>query len=136
MTGTAQEPVALVTGANRGLGLEVSRQLVGQGFRVCLGVRDLAKGEQAAKAIGNQARALALDVANASAAWGAVREIERGYGRLDVLINNAAIHYDSGVPSIRTGRPSARGSKPIFSAPGASRWHAPPCSPPVDTVGS
>jgi hypothetical protein len=69
MTGTAQERVALVTGANRGLGLEVSRQLVEQGFRVCLGVRDLAKGAQAAKAIGSQARALELDVANASAAW-------------------------------------------------------------------
>jgi NAD(P)-dependent dehydrogenase (short-subunit alcohol dehydrogenase family) len=96
VTGTVQERVALVTGANRGLGLEVSRQLVEQGFWVCLGVRDLAKGEQAAKAIGNQTRALALDVANASAARGAVREIERGYGRLDVLINNAAIHDDSG----------------------------------------
>jgi NAD(P)-dependent dehydrogenase (short-subunit alcohol dehydrogenase family) len=100
MTRTTEERVALITGANRGLGLEVSRQLVEQGFRVCLGVRDLAKGEQAAKAIGNQARAIALDVANASAAWRAIREIRRGYGRLDVLINNAAIHYDSGVRAL------------------------------------
>jgi NAD(P)-dependent dehydrogenase (short-subunit alcohol dehydrogenase family) len=100
MTGTTRLPVALVTGANRGLGLEVSRQLAGQGFLVCLGVRDLAKGEQAAKAIGNQARPLALDVARASAAGEAISVIERDYGRLDVLINNAAIHYDTGARAV------------------------------------
>lgn len=100
MTDANFERVALITGANRGLGHEVSRQLAGQGFLVCLGVRDLEKGAQAAKAIGNQARPLALDVASASAADEAVREIERDYGRLDVLINNAAVHYDSGARAL------------------------------------
>lgn len=94
------QPVALVTGANRGLGLEVSRQLAGQGFQVCLGTRDLEKGEQAAKAIGDRARALALDVSSATVTGEAVREIQRRYGRLDVLINNAAIHYDSGARAL------------------------------------
>jgi NAD(P)-dependent dehydrogenase (short-subunit alcohol dehydrogenase family) len=134
MTGTVRG-VALVTGANRGLGLEVSRQLVEQGFWVCLGVRDLAKGEQAAKAIGNQTRALALDVANASAARGAVREIERGYGRLDVLINNAAIHDDSGVRALDPGWTTIREAfeTNLF---GAWRVAVACASSPVDTVDS
>jgi NAD(P)-dependent dehydrogenase (short-subunit alcohol dehydrogenase family) len=100
MTGTTLQRVALVTGANPGLGLEVGRQLARLGFLVCLGVRDIAKGEQAAKTIGLQAQPVALDVASASAAEEAAREIERSYGRLDVLVNNAAIHYDAGARAV------------------------------------
>ncbi len=97
---TIAQRVALVTGANRGLGFEVARQLAAQGFWACLGVRDLAKGERAAKTLGRNARAVALDVASASAPREAVGEIERRYGRLDVLINNAAVHYDDGARAI------------------------------------
>jgi NAD(P)-dependent dehydrogenase (short-subunit alcohol dehydrogenase family) len=96
MTKRAPQPVALVTGANRGLGLEVSRQLAEQGFLLCLGVRNLERGYQAAQTVGHHARPIALNVASDSAVGEAVSEIEQDYGRLDVLINNAAIHYDSG----------------------------------------
>ncbi len=59
--------IALITGANRGIGEEVARQLANQDFEVLLGVRDLAKGHRAAKAIGMGARAVELDVANPAA---------------------------------------------------------------------
>jgi NAD(P)-dependent dehydrogenase (short-subunit alcohol dehydrogenase family) len=87
--------VALVTGANRGLGFEVARQLAARGCSVLLGTRDLAKGRQAAKQIGGGAVAVPLDVTDAAqiaelAAW-----IAREHGRLDVLVNNAGGHADS-----------------------------------------
>jgi len=82
---------ALVTGANRGIGLEVCRQLAQQGLRVWLGSRDKAKGEAAAERLGGDVRAVTLDVADPGAAERALAEI----GPVDVLINNAAIHYDT-----------------------------------------
>ncbi|CDX59138.1 putative short chain oxidoreductase [Mesorhizobium plurifarium] len=90
--------VALVTGGNRGIGLETARQLAELGFTVLIGVRDLAKGEAAAKRLGGKVEAIALDVAAPEAAERAAAEVERRFGRLDVLVNNAAIHYD---PSAR-----------------------------------
>ncbi|RUU49497.1 SDR family NAD(P)-dependent oxidoreductase, partial [Mesorhizobium sp. M2C.T.Ca.TU.009.01.2.1] len=86
--------VALVTGGNRGIGLETARQLAELGFTVLIGARDLAKGEAAAKTLGGQVGAIALDVAALDAADRAAAEVERRFGRLDVLVNNAAIHYD------------------------------------------
>ncbi|TIW02512.1 MAG: SDR family NAD(P)-dependent oxidoreductase, partial [Mesorhizobium sp.] len=53
--------VALVTGGNRGIGLETARQLAELGFTVLIGVRDLAKGEAAARKLGGKAEAIALD---------------------------------------------------------------------------
>ncbi|MEI9419335.1 SDR family NAD(P)-dependent oxidoreductase, partial [Mesorhizobium sp. Cs1321R2N1] len=55
--------VALVTGANRGIGLETGRQLAALGFTVLLGARDLAKGEAAVKGLDGAVEAIALDVA-------------------------------------------------------------------------
>ncbi|TPJ56755.1 SDR family NAD(P)-dependent oxidoreductase, partial [Mesorhizobium sp. B2-7-1] len=83
--------VALVTGGNRGIGLETARQLAELGFTVLIGVRDLAKGEAAAKRLGGKVEAIALDVAAPEAAARAAAEVERRFGRLDVLVNNAAI---------------------------------------------
>lgn len=90
--------IALVTGANRGIGLEVCRQLAGDGFTVVLGSRDAAKGKQAAVPLVAEGLAIiphALDVTNDASIEGARAFIDRDYGRLDVLVNNAAILYDS-----------------------------------------
>jgi len=59
-----QKRVALVTGANKGIGLQIAKDLAAHGFTVLLGSRSLQHGEAAAKSIGADARALLLDVAN------------------------------------------------------------------------
>lgn len=97
--------VALVTGGNRGIGLETARQLAELGFAALIGVRDLAKGEAAAKRLHGKVEAIELDVAAPEAAARAAAEVERRFGRLDILVNNAAIHYD----------PSARALKPDWT---------------------
>ncbi|CDX40157.1 putative short chain oxidoreductase [Mesorhizobium sp. SOD10] len=94
--------VALVTGGNRGIGLETARQLAELGFAVLIGVRDLAKGEAASKRLRGKVEAIELDVAAPEAAARAAAEVERRFGRLDILVNNAAIHYD---PSARALEP-------------------------------
>ena len=88
------ERVALVTGANRGIGREVVRQLLDHGFRTILSARDERKGLAAAEDVGSAF--LELDVADDRSVERCFAEIERTYGRLDVLVNNAAINYDPG----------------------------------------
>lgn len=91
-------PIALVTGGNRGIGLEVCRQMAQHGHRVVLGSRDLAKGVAAAQALvgeGLAVQALQLDVADGSSVEDVQRWLAAEYGRLDVLVNNAAILYDT-----------------------------------------
>lgn len=90
--------IALVTGANRGIGLEVCRQLARQGYTVFLGSRDLAKGEAAAadlKRQGLEVLPRRLDVTNRDNIEQLRAEVDRTFGRLDVLVNNAAILYDT-----------------------------------------
>lgn len=90
--------IALVTGANRGIGYEVCRQLAQQGYRVLLASRDTAKGEAAAQALqreGLNVAALTLDVSQPESITQARTIVERDEGRLDVLVNNAAINYDT-----------------------------------------
>ncbi|TIV33130.1 MAG: SDR family NAD(P)-dependent oxidoreductase, partial [Mesorhizobium sp.] len=93
--------VALVTGGNRGIGLETARQLAELGFTVLIGVRDLAKGEAAARKLGGKVEAIELDVAAPEAAVSAAAEVERRFGQLDVLVNNAAIHYDPSAQALQ-----------------------------------
>jgi NAD(P)-dependent dehydrogenase (short-subunit alcohol dehydrogenase family) len=85
--------VALVTGANRGIGREVVRQLLDRGFRTILTARDAAGGRAAASELG--AEFLRLDVGDDGSVDRCLGTVEERHGRLDVLVNNAAIHYDT-----------------------------------------
>ncbi|TMF11750.1 MAG: SDR family oxidoreductase [Chloroflexi bacterium] len=93
----AQERVAIVTGANRGIGLEVTRQLADLGYTVVLGSRDLGKGEAAARKlkVGDRIMARRLDVTEQSTIDRLRDEIATTFGSVHVLVNNAAIHYDT-----------------------------------------
>jgi NAD(P)-dependent dehydrogenase (short-subunit alcohol dehydrogenase family) len=85
------ERVALVSGANRGIGREVARQLVERGYKVVVGSRDLARGEAVADELGEGATAVQLDVTDDESVRAAVSSVERDFGRLDVLVNNAGV---------------------------------------------
>ncbi|MEV4369185.1 SDR family NAD(P)-dependent oxidoreductase [Nonomuraea sp. NPDC049637] len=87
--------VCVVTGANRGIGLEVARQLAAAGDTVVLTARDERKAAEAAAGIGGEVLARRLDVADERSAADLARELEKTHGRVDVLVNNAAIHYDT-----------------------------------------
>src|SRR5262245_38800004 len=90
----SQERTALVTGGNRGIGLEVCRQLAARGLRVVLTARDRAKGERAAAEISTEVTVVELDVTSQSSIMRAANEIRglaRGAWGIDVLVNNAAI---------------------------------------------
>jgi NAD(P)-dependent dehydrogenase (short-subunit alcohol dehydrogenase family) len=85
------KPVALVTGANQGIGLQIAKDLTAHGFTVLVGSRNLENGETAAESVGADARALQLDVTDAASIAAAAERIRSEMGRLDVLVNNAAI---------------------------------------------
>ena len=90
--------IALITGANKGLGLEMARQLGQQGVTVLVAARDLSKGEIAVnqlKAEELDAHSLELDVVDAGDIAAAVKYIGDKYGKLDILINNAGIMIDA-----------------------------------------
>jgi len=93
--------VALVTGANRGIGKEVARQLALAGYEVLLSARDGEKASAAARevadATGGAVRALELDVADPGSIELAARRVREDPGRLDVLVNNAGVGTDFGV---------------------------------------
>jgi NAD(P)-dependent dehydrogenase (short-subunit alcohol dehydrogenase family) len=89
------KPVALVTGANQGIGLQIAKDLVAHGFTVLVGSRSLERGEVAAKEVGPDARALQLDVTDQASIKAAAERIRKELGRLDVLVNNAAISNTS-----------------------------------------
>jgi NAD(P)-dependent dehydrogenase (short-subunit alcohol dehydrogenase family) len=83
--------VALVTGANQGVGLQVATELVANGLTVLVGSRNSERGEAAAKEIGPGAIALQLDVTDGDSIAAAAERIRAELGRLDLLVNNAAI---------------------------------------------
>ena len=85
-----------MSGANRGIGLEVVRQLAQRGFTAVLGSRDLEKGRAAAEGLGGlDVDPRRLDVADPGSVRELASELEDAYGRLDVLVNNAATLYDT-----------------------------------------
>ena len=79
------KPVALVTGANKGIGLQIAKDLAAHGFTVLVGSRNLELGGMAAKSVGADARALQLDVTNQASIAAAAERIRNELGRLDVL---------------------------------------------------
>jgi NAD(P)-dependent dehydrogenase (short-subunit alcohol dehydrogenase family) len=104
-------PVALVTGANKGIGLQIAKDLAKHGFTVLVGSRDLERGRTAAQSVGPDARAVQLDVTDQASIAAAARHIRAELGRLDVLVNNAGIGH-AGKPGrslkeiAQSGRPS------------------------------
>lgn len=94
---STQTKIALVTGATRGIGLETARQLAEAGLHVLLAGRDRDKAVAASltlQAQGLDVEAIALDVANDDSIAAAADEVQRKYGHLDVLVNNAGVLRD------------------------------------------
>ena len=116
--------VALVTGANQGIGTQIAKDLVAHGFTVLVGSRNLERGEAAAKEIGPNAIALQLDVTDQASITAAAERIRRETGRLDVLINNASTFYPTPVGKItRAAWDDLMGSNlraPLFLAQAAA----------------
>ncbi len=103
--------VALVTGANQGIGFQIAKDLVTEGFTVLVGSRNLGRGETAARELGPTAVAIQLDVTDQTSITSAADRVRKEFGRLDVLIQNAAIASASDRPKTadelaNAGRPS------------------------------
>jgi NAD(P)-dependent dehydrogenase (short-subunit alcohol dehydrogenase family) len=102
--------IALITGANQGVGKQVAKELAEHGVGVLIGSRDLRRGEEAAAAIGNGARAVRIDVTDPASIAGAAAFIRTEFGRLDLLVNNAGISNAGGgnrSPEERAARSAA-----------------------------
>jgi NAD(P)-dependent dehydrogenase (short-subunit alcohol dehydrogenase family) len=107
---TTHQRVALITGANKGIGRAAAEQLAALGVTVLIGARDPRRGEEAAAALRaarGDARAVTLDVTDPATAQAAAAEVEERFGHLDVLINNAGI---TGAGQVAPG--DARGQAP------------------------
>jgi len=87
------KPVVLVTGANQGIGLQIAKDMAANGFTVLVGSRNFEKGEAAAAEVGPDAHAVQLDVTDAASIASAAACVRDQFGRLDVLIQNAAISH-------------------------------------------
>ncbi|HEY3746002.1 MAG TPA: 3-oxoacyl-[acyl-carrier-protein] reductase [Gemmatimonadaceae bacterium] len=86
---------ALVTGSTRGIGRAIAEALSGSGARVAVVGRDLVRAEEAAAAIGNNAKGFAADVSDTGAIAKLVGDVEGAFGSIDILVNNAGITRDN-----------------------------------------
>ena len=101
----SEKKIALVTGANRGIGFEIARQLAGKNFTVIFGARDEEKGRESAGKLTAEnldVDVVRIDLTDAESIKRAAEFVGEKYGRLDALINNAAIFVDFGVPPSQT----------------------------------
>jgi NAD(P)-dependent dehydrogenase (short-subunit alcohol dehydrogenase family) len=93
---TTEKKIAVVTGGNKGIGLEIARNLATAGCTVLLGARDVARGEQAVRRLEQsglgEVHLLEIDVTRQDTVAAAAKTIEDRYGRLDILVNNAGIN--------------------------------------------
>ena len=92
-----KKKIALITGANKGIGLETARQLGKQDITVLLGARDLKKGKAAVEGLrkdGIEAHPIVIDVSDPESIRKAAVQVERDFGRLDILVNNAGVMTD------------------------------------------
>lgn len=102
-----QQRVAVITGANRGLGLATSRVLAEQGCQVVLTSRDREKGEAAARQLAARGLAvvyLPLDMADPQSIQQLGQALEKQFGRVDILVNNAAVYLDEGLSVLNVPR--------------------------------
>jgi len=88
-----EHKVALVSGANTGVGFQIAKALANNGYTVYLGSRNLQKGETAAAEIGSNAKAIQLDITDSDSVNSAVTKIQSEVGFLTLLVNNAAISH-------------------------------------------
>ncbi|WP_201744688.1 SDR family oxidoreductase [Neoaquamicrobium microcysteis] len=104
--------IALVTGANKGIGLEIARQLAQTGVHVLLGARDVARGRQAVASLasaGLDVEAIEIDLNDQKTIEAAAEAIGRRHGGLDILVNNAGIvDAEDGPPSVATAAAARR----------------------------
>jgi NAD(P)-dependent dehydrogenase (short-subunit alcohol dehydrogenase family) len=101
----AKPRIALITGANKGLGLETARQLGAQGITVLIGARDAQRGASAVQSLtkaGITAAAVAIDVTDARSIAAAAAHVTATYGRLDILVNNAGVLDYAGDTGVET----------------------------------
>ena len=91
MMQTENSKIALVTGANKGIGYQIAKALADNGYTAYVGSRDLQQGKAAAEEIGGQSQAIQLDITDGTSIAAAVQQIQNASGRVDLLVNNAAI---------------------------------------------
>ncbi len=104
--------VALITGGSEGIGYQIAKDLAAEGLTVILGVRNVEQGKEAASKIVGKAHAILLDVTKPDLIAAAADQIRRDFGRLDVLVNNAAIVLSGGLDTSIPFDEYARQSQP------------------------
>lgn len=113
--------IALVTGANRGIGLEITRQLAKQGIHVIAAARKPADGENIVKELATEGltiSSIALDVSNEAQCVAAANQIKTTHGRLDILVNNAGVAIDQWTSGFDVGLDKLRDTMEVnFYAP-------------------